>query len=112
MSAPDFRLKLYLVKSSGNPLHSRHRVLAKGNTRVVAAHEYGFHFCGAAEDAQERDGEERFSRRRKWSEAVAHLRTKRLDILGVGHVSEPAVHVELGVLRRDVLVRQIRRNID
>src|SRR5260221_11143890 len=99
MSTPDFRLKLYLVKSSGNPLHSRHRVLAKGNTGFVAAHEYGFHFCCAAKDAEERDCEERVRRRRKRSEAVAHLSAQRLDVLRVDHVSETPVHIELCILR-------------
>src|SRR6266550_9370406 len=111
MSTPDFRLKLYLVKSSGNPLHARHRVLAKGNTRFVAAHEYGFHFCSTAEDTEERDGEERLRRRRKRSEAVAHFRAQRIDFFRVDHMSETSVHIQFCILRGDVLVGQIRRNV-
>jgi hypothetical protein len=41
MRASHFRLELYLVERRRNPLHTGHRVLAKGNTGLVSAHQHG-----------------------------------------------------------------------
>src|SRR5215211_5307962 len=105
MSASHFSLELYFVKRSGDPLHPRHRVLAKGNTRLVAAHQNRLHVGGASQHAEERYSKEGLRSRGQRPESVANLVVQSLDIPRVAHVSQPPVDVELCVLTGDVFVR-------
>src|SRR6266550_9557353 len=112
MRASNLRLELYLVERRGNPLHTGHCVLAKGNTGLVSAHQHGFDIRSTAQNSQERDEEE--IARGIWqdSEAIPDRLPQGVDFTDVGHVSETAVDVELGILGVDVVVGNVRRHVD
>src|SRR5436190_15674649 len=98
MSAPHLRLELYLVERRRNPLHTGHRVLAKGNTGFVSAHQHRLDVRGTAEHPQQRGSEEATRWFRQCAEAVSDLGFQRPYLSDVRHVGQAPVDVELGVL--------------
>src|SRR6476659_4493326 len=98
MCTSHLRLELYLVERRRNPLHPGHRVLAKGNTGLISAHQHGLYVGCAAQDTQQGDREEALCGLRKRSESITQLRSQSLDLRDVRHVGHPAIDVELRVL--------------
>src|SRR5690349_12281886 len=112
MCTSHLRLELYLVERRRNPLHPGHRVLAKGNTGLISAHQHGLYVGRAAKYAEQGDGKEALRGFRQWTKAVTELCAQRLDLRDIRHVRHAAVDIELSILRVDVLVRQIGRRVD
>ena len=105
-------LKLHLVERGRESLHARHRRVAKSNTGLVPAHQQPVDSEGPTHEPQRRGRKERLGRGRKRSEPVADLGTKLLDGFRCVQGTEPAVHVQLGVLGGDEIVGQIRRDVE
>src|SRR6185312_9422534 len=110
--APYVDLELHFLEGRRERLHARHRIIPKGNTGFVSAHHDSLYAQCGAEQAKLGDVEERLGSRRERAEPVADLEAHVLDRRGFGDRGQAPVHVELGVLARDVVVRKERRDVE
>src|SRR5688572_1914543 len=105
--APHFRLELDVVKGRGEPFEARHRILTKGNTGLLTAHQDALDPQTAAENSQLGGSEKGLRRRRERPKPVTELLAQRLDFSGLGERRQAAIDIELRLLERDVVVGQI-----
>src|SRR3954465_13779546 len=99
MRTSHLRLELYLVERRRNPLHPGHRVLAKGNTGLISAHQHGLYVRCAAQDTEQSDRKEALRRLGERAETITQLRSQRFYFRDVGHVCHPSIDIELRILR-------------
>jgi len=98
MCTSHLRLELYLVERRRNPLHPGHRVLAKGNTGLISAHQHGLYVRCTAQDAEQRYREEALRGLWKRTESITQFRFQCLYLRDVRHVGHTPVDIELRIL--------------
>src|ERR1035437_5063457 len=108
LHAPHVDLELHVLEGGRERLHARQRIVSKGNTGLVSAHQDSLYAQGGAEHAQLGHVEDGLGRGRERGEAVADLETDVLDRRRFGDGGEAEVDVELRVLAGDVVVGQAR----
>src|SRR5689334_23279239 len=111
MRASHLRLELDFMECRGEPFHARDRGIPKGNTGFLASYKDALDTEAPPDDAKKCKREHRVGRRREGTEAITQLGANGLDLFRRLEAGKPFVDVELGLLRLDVVVGEIGRDV-
>src|SRR6202042_396055 len=100
---PHIDLELYVLEGGRERLHARERIVAKGNTGLVAAQHDSLYAKRGAEHSQLGHMEKSLGGGRERPKTVADFEADILDRPSVGNSREAPVDVEFRVLARDVI---------